>query len=125
MRTTTKIISKYPFETVKESLSKYLIEQGYQLTTRKKESIWKKGMGLLTAPEIFKFYTEDDKVCIDSWVPFALFPGVYIGESGLDNNAAIIVKKPMRAILSTIIKTYKLEESEVIGYNPLITGKKK
>ncbi len=124
MRTTTKIQVKYAMGDVLNSLEQSFKEQGFRFKT-KKNGMWQKGAGFLTAPQIFRFYQDGDKLCVESWLPFALLPGVYIGESGLDATMGFAVKASMKKVLQRIIDTFMLEGTEVEGYNPANKSKGK
>jgi hypothetical protein len=98
-------------------------EKGFVYQTYKNEEVWKKGVGMLTAPQIFRVQKVDNEhVQIEGWVPFAILPGVYVGEYGLEDVMGYLVKVPMRNLLTTLIDSIIEPGSVVEGYIP---GKEK
>ena len=120
MRTKTIITTSKSDEDVKNILGSILISHKYIFTQYKKQNVWKKGSGWLTAPQIFTVNKSADKVIIESWLPSALLPGVYFGESGLDSSYGFAVKASMRKILIEMINAVKIQDSVIEGYSPKI-----
>lgn len=118
MRTTTTITLNREAEEAKKGIGEYLTNLGFVFTKYKRMMLWRKGNGWLTAPQIFNFRIEQDKLHIETWIPFALFPGVFIGESGLNSGFGFLVKVPMRQMVSELIRIYRKENTEVFGYIP-------
>lgn len=117
MRTITTIRTEKTNDELKEILGRLFLEKGYIFTTYKKIQVWKKGSGWLTAPQIFRINKKEDNVIVESWVPFAILPGIYAGESGLDNSFGFAVKIPMRKILRNIIDLLASDD-KISGYIP-------
>ncbi len=85
-----------PDEHVRQIVTDYLTKEGFSYTTIKGEPVWKKGVGMLAAPQFMKVECAGGRVHIEAWVKYALLPGVYVGEMGLKGFVAIAVKKPLR-----------------------------
>ncbi|MDR3207430.1 MAG: hypothetical protein LBT60_03770, partial [Oscillospiraceae bacterium] len=45
--------------------------------------VWKKGVGILTAPQYLFVAYGPDSLHIEAFIKYALLPGVYIGEMGI------------------------------------------
>lgn len=118
MVTTTKFKTKFSDAQLQEALAGIFTAHGFSLKQYKGDMVWKKGSGWLTAPQFFKVTKEDELICIDSWMPFALFPGVYIGKSGLDNSFGYAVKIPMRKLLKEIVNISIAPDTQPQGYMP-------
>lgn|GEM_PF-927812 len=89
----TNVPAQYTFD----AFNQYLSMEGYEYTNYKNESVFKKGKGLATGPTFVKLTISDDLIVrIEAWCKFALLPGVYAGEMGLEGAAGMAVKKPLK-----------------------------
>lgn len=118
MRSTTIIETDFSDEQVREKLGAYLVSAGFAFKKYKKQMVWKKGYGVLTAPQLFNIYKKENSLYIEGWLATALFPGVYVGESGLDNNYGFAIKKVMRKHLRYFIDTFMKQGTTPEGYVP-------
>ena len=118
MHTVTRITTTASDDDARDIIGNILATQGYTLCQYKRQTVWKKGNGWLTAPRIFKIDKQCDQIIIESWIPFTLLPGVYIGESGLDTFFGIAIKMPMRRTLLDLIHAFDENCSFTEGYIP-------
>ena len=119
MRTTTTITLKPEYVNNYDSmLTNFMVKNGFNYVQYKGETVHKKGNGWVMAPRIYKFKVEGNKLHIESWLPFAILPGVYVGESGLDSWFGIAVKKVMRNFLLDIIYAFHKQDEQILGYMP-------
>jgi hypothetical protein len=88
-------------EEVANTVRMYLTGQGFALFDPA-QNVWKKGMGLLLGPQFVQFQVQPGKLVLEGWIKFALLPGVYIGEMGVDGLFAIIPKRQLKAKLVEI-----------------------
>lgn len=72
----------------------YLFEQG--------ESHWRKGQGLLVAPQFVKLSVVPEGIELQAWLKFAWLPGVYAGEFDLEGAFMIIPKRQLRAMVKKV-----------------------
>lgn len=77
-----------------EKATEYLSSEGFKL--KEGTSVWKKGMGLMLGPQFVQVDRRDDGLHLEAWIKFALLPGVYLGEMGLDGAFAIIPKRKLK-----------------------------
>ncbi|MCI8497589.1 MAG: hypothetical protein HFE85_04995 [Clostridiales bacterium] len=91
------IPSPIPPERIYELASSVLQAEGFQYVTYKGENVWKKGTGVLTAPQFIAITCHDGKVTIQAWIKYALLPGVYVGEMGLKGFFGIAIKEMLKA----------------------------
>lgn len=98
-RYTNTIESSLTAEAVAGVTEQYLRGEGFALSIIDGQQVWKKGMGLLTGPQIILVRIVPGSVRIEAWIKFALLPGVYIGEMGLDGFFGVI---PKQALLSRV-----------------------
>ena len=69
---------------VSGEVAKYMMTEGFSLIDYQGQKVWKKGMGIITAPQYMSLSFYADCVVVEGFIKFALFPGVYIGEMGTD-----------------------------------------
>ena len=79
-----------------------LTAAGYDYTTYAGEQVFKKGKGILTAPQFLKVSFAPDRVRLEAWIKFAILPGVYMGEMDLKGFVGIAVKKPLQAVVTQV-----------------------
>lgn len=84
--------------------------EGFEFVEYKGEQVWKKGMGLMTAPQFIKIGFMPGRVHIEAWLRYALLPGVYVGEMGLDGFFGIALKKMLQG------RVRKIEEQLSLQY---------
>lgn len=118
MRTQTIIPTNLNDEQIREALGRYMTDCGYVFQNYKGMQVWKRGNGWVTAPMIFKVDRNGNNLIIESWIPFALLPGVYFGESGLDSAFGFAIKIGMRDILKDIVGMTLAQGQNISGYYP-------
>jgi hypothetical protein len=78
-----------------------LTKKGFKLIDPE-QGVWKLGMGLLLAPEFVRYEAREGELRMEAWLKFALLPGVYVGEMGLDGFFAIIPKRKLKTKVKEI-----------------------
>lgn len=79
-------------QVVNTSINQYLLNEGYEYINFEGENVYKKGSGVMTNPSFFKFIYSGNKVRLETWMKYALLPGVYIGELGTTGMVGAAVK---------------------------------
>jgi hypothetical protein len=98
----TFVTPKTP-EQIGQIINMSLTSAGFQYTTIKGEQIWKKGHGVLTAPQCIKVeIAPGNSVIIQAWLKIPLLPGVYIGEQNLDGFYGIVIKNALRQTVMSL-----------------------
>ena len=82
-------------------VSKYMTSEGFAPYNYKGVNLWKKGVGMLTAPQFLQIMYYPDHVQIDAFIKYPLFPGLYVGEMGITGFFAALPK----SLLSTRVRT--------------------
>ena len=77
-------------------IAQYLSQEGFTSTQYKGEAVWKKGMGFFAGPQYIKAYCQNGQVHLEAWMRVALFPGVYVGEMGMNGIVGGLPKKVLR-----------------------------
>lgn len=93
-----------PDEQVRQVVMDYLGKEGFSYTTSKGEPVWKKGMGLMAAPQFVKVECQNGRVHLEAWLKYALLPGVYVGEMGLKGFFGIAIKKMLKSRVDTLVQ---------------------
>ncbi|MEM7600200.1 MAG: hypothetical protein AAF357_02155 [Verrucomicrobiota bacterium] len=78
-----------------------LAEAGFKPTDQPNE--WKKGQGILVAPQLASLTIVDGAVQLEAWLKFALLPGVYLGEFDLEGSFMFIPKRQLRKTVAEVI----------------------
>lgn len=85
-----------PDDMVRFIAEDYLNKEGFKQKIYKGEQVWKKGTGMLTAPQFIKFSTYQGNVHLEAWIKQAILPGVYVGEMGLNGAYGFAIKKLLK-----------------------------
>jgi hypothetical protein len=93
-------IRKSP-EELNQAVRNYLAGQGFSLIDPAR-NVWKKGMGIMLGPQFVQFEVKPGTLRLEGWIQFALLPGVYIGEMGVDGFFALIPKRMLKSRLTEI-----------------------
>jgi hypothetical protein len=54
-------------------------------------------MGLMLGPQFVRYESHPGQLVLEAWIKFALLPGVYFGEMGIDGMFAFIPKKLLKS----------------------------
>lgn len=73
-------------------IHQYMLNEGYEYRNFEGEDVYKKGKGLATGPTFVKIMADQNHIVIEAWIKFAILPGVYAGESGIDGFYGAIPK---------------------------------
>lgn len=84
------------------TINQYLRKEGYEYINYDGENVFKKGKGIISNPTFFKFSYSNNMVRMETWMKYAFFPGVYIGELGLDGFVGCAVKGPWKSKIKNI-----------------------
>jgi len=110
-------ISNVDLNYLSGEVSKYMVSEGFSPYTYKGINLWKKGVGLLTAPQFLQIMYYPDCVQIEAFIKYPLFPGVYLGEMGIKGFFAAMPK----SLLATRVRTvesylYSILQSQAAAF---------
>ena len=100
-----RFYSPFSPQQVNDFFLSYMNGEEFKLTTKKGESFWKKGMGLLTAPQFIKLTQQNNVYTLEAWLKFALLLGVYIGEMDLKGFVGCLPKSFLESRVNQILST--------------------
>jgi hypothetical protein len=92
----SEIIHVQDGATAVAQLTDILTAQGFSRTADGRETVWKKGMGLLMGPQYIQFTSEGPQITLHAWVKFAILPGLYVGEMGLTGFLGALPKRKLK-----------------------------
>ncbi len=97
-RYTNTFYTNLTFEEFNTIVSQYLTAQGFKQINPNYDQLWKKGVGLLTAPMYIGalYNPQNFSVTICAYIKFALLPGVYIGEMDLTGFFGAVPKSMLK-----------------------------
>ena len=81
----------------------FLKKEGFEFVAYKGQMVWKKGVGLLMAPQFISLQYGPGILHIEAWIKFAILPGVYCGEMGINGFLAAIPKSQLRNRINTLM----------------------
>lgn len=93
--------TRHPPDQVHRHLANYLTSQGFRLVDPQ-QNVWQKGMGLMLGPQFVRYESHPGQLLLEAWIKFALLPGVYLGEMGIDGVFAFIPKKMLKGKVQEI-----------------------
>lgn len=82
-----------PVQHVMTQVQGYLQSEGFRPMA---DGSWQKGMGILTGPQLVFVAPGNNFIHIEAWIKFAILPGVYAGEMGIDGAFAFIPKRALK-----------------------------
>ncbi len=91
-----------PAEFYASSINQYMTNEGFQLVDYKGQKVWKKGVGMLTAPQYFSIQYKDNTIYLEAFIRFALLPGVYVGEMGINGFFGAVPKQLLKQRVNTV-----------------------
>ncbi len=102
-RFVTEFTINQPKEFVDFILKDFCAKEGFEYTQFKGENVWKKGIGMMTAPQFIKVEYQNGKVHLEAWMKYAILPGVYCGEMGLTGFWGFAVKQMLKSRVDALI----------------------
>lgn len=91
---------------VQTSLDQYLKSEGYQYKNFEGENVYRKGNGIVSGPTFFKFSYYGNMVRMETWMKYAMLPGVYVDEIGVDGFVGSAAKGPWKRRIGYIEKMF-------------------
>ncbi len=93
-------LSKIDVNFVANEIAKYMTTEGFKSVMHQGQRVWKKGTGWVTAPQYLAITFTPANVTVEAFIKFALLPGVYVGEMGVDGLFGAVPK----ALLKTRVQ---------------------
>lgn len=88
------------------TISQFLQLEGYRYTQYEGENVFQKGNGFMTGPTFFKFSFSGNIIRMETWMKYALFPGIYIGEFDVTGFIGCAAKGPWKKRINYIENTF-------------------
>lgn len=93
-------------------LTDFFAKEGFQMTDYNGERVWKKGIGMLAAPQFIKVSYYAGQIHLEAWLKFAILPGVYCGEMGLDGFWGFAIKEQLKSRVMTLIQLLQQQNGQ-------------
>lgn len=100
----------------------YLIREGFEYINFEGEQVFKKGKGWIAAPTLIKVTFGPQTVRVESWMKYAILPGVYAGELGWDGFVGCLAKGTMKRCtrqVEAMLGNQPAQPSVAYGYMPM------
>ena len=78
------------------AIYQYLTQDGFVYETYKGEQVFRKGFGWVSCPTFIKVTYAPNMVRLEAWIKYAVLPGVYAGEMGMEGFVGALAKGTMR-----------------------------
>ena len=85
-----------PSEFYAQAIGQYMLNEGFNLIDYKGFKVWKKGVGLLVAPQFFSIQYRGNEIILEAFIRYPILPGVYVGEMGISGGFGAIPKKLLK-----------------------------
>lgn len=105
-------------QTLHATINQYLQREGYEYIQYDGENVFKKGNGVLNGPTFFKFSYSGNMVRMETWMKYAFFPGVYVGELGITGSVGGAVKGPWKKRIADLEKMFSNMAAQTAYYPP-------
>ena len=83
-------------------INQYMMQEGYTYMNYKGENLYKKGVGMLSAPTFLKVSVTNTSARVEAFIKTAIVPGVYAGESGLDSFYGALPKSVLKTRVEVV-----------------------
>lgn len=100
-RTTIKLPYNGDYDNTNNNITSVLIQNNFKEYNYNGESVWKKGVGLLTAMQYIKIEFSNDSVTLSAWVQAGL-GNMGGGEMALNGIVAAAPKKSLMKVIEQI-----------------------
>lgn len=91
-----------PAELFAPAINQYMLKEGFRLVNYKGSMVWKKGFGFFTAPQYFSIQYRENAIYLEAFIRYAILPGVYIGEMGINGFFGAIPKSLLKNRVSVV-----------------------
>ena len=85
-----------------QPISDFMVKEGFNLVNYKGTMLWKKGHGIMTAPQYLGIFYGPDFVRVEAFIRYALLPGVYVGEMGITGTFGAFPKSMLKKRVAQI-----------------------
>lgn len=107
------IPSPLPPQQLYQLTGSILQAEGFEYVNYQGENVWKKGKGLMTAPQFISVVCNNGTVTLQAWLKYAILPGVYVGEMGLTGFFGLAMKEMLK---SRVLRLEKAIGTENMNY---------
>jgi hypothetical protein len=85
-----------------EAIGQFMVNEGFNLVNYKGFKVWKKGVGILTAPQFFSIQYSSNTIFLEAFLRYPILPGVYVGEIGISGAFAAIPKNLLKGRVQAV-----------------------
>ncbi|MBQ5837914.1 MAG: zinc ribbon domain-containing protein [Clostridia bacterium] len=96
-------------------IHQYMLNEGYEYRNFEGENVYKKGKGFNMGPTFLKIMADQNHIVVEAWIKFAILPGVYAGETGIDGLFGAVPKGMLAGRVHTV-------ETMIINNGGIATG---
>lgn len=100
----------------------YLENEGFQYVTYKGENVFQKGIGFWMAPTFIKVTFGTTSARVEAWIKYALLPGVFLGEMGMEGSLGVAAKGKMKRCVPVIEQMLSSGTPQGVQSDAAVTG---
>lgn len=100
-----------PAEWVNSTVTEFFRVNGYEKDTHKGAHVWRRGMGVMTAPRFMEISYLNGEVKIEAWLAVPLLPGVFVGELGVKGFYAFPLKSMLKGEVQSLSRILQASAS--------------
>jgi len=93
-----------PAEFYAPAINQFMLNEGFTLIDYKGYKVWKKGVGIATAPQYFSIQYSANTIYLEAFIRYPILPGVYVGEMGLSGFFVAVPKSLLKGRVFAIEK---------------------
>ncbi|MDR1892130.1 MAG: hypothetical protein LBQ48_03870 [Oscillospiraceae bacterium] len=101
-RYTNEIATPVPPLSLAQPISDYLTKEGFTYKEYEGRRVWKKGVGIMTAPQFIEVYYGETSIQLHAYLKYPILPGVYVGEMGITGFFGALPKSLLKQRVSGI-----------------------
>jgi len=87
---------------VANEIARYMTGEGFNLIDYNGQKVWKKGFGILTAPQYLVLSFAPGAAVVEAFIKYPLLPGVYVGEMGITGAFAFVPKSLLKTRVDSV-----------------------
>lgn len=103
-RYVTQFNSPFTPQQINDAAAAYLTNEGFEFREFDTQNVWKKGKGIMTAPQFIRISQSAPGVyTLEAWLKYPILPGVYVGELGIDGFFAAVPKSMLKSRVTELL----------------------
>lgn len=95
-RSVYSVVLNKPDDYVHGFVQDYMAKKGFTYKTVKGQQVWKKGIGMLAAPRLFRYQYINGVLTVEAWLHAVFLPGICLSEMDLEGVYGFAIKEAFK-----------------------------